>query len=55
MIKRISLRYTLAVDADAPVDKVHRVMGFYRDNCPVYRSISGSIAFSDDIEIVAAG
>ena len=27
-------------------------MGFYRDNCPVYRSISGSIDFSDEIEII---
>ena len=52
VIKRIHVRYTLAVDADVPVDKIERVMGFYRDHCPVYRSISGSIAFTDEIEII---
>jgi hypothetical protein len=33
---------------------VERVMGFYRDSCPVYRSISGSIDFSDEIRILPA-
>ena len=27
-------------------------MGFYRNSCPVYRSISSSIGFSDEIEVV---
>lgn len=52
VIKRIHVQYTLAVDGDVPDDKIERVMGFYRDNCPVYRSISGSIAFSDGIDVV---
>ncbi len=46
------MQYTLAIDGDVPDDKIERVMGFYRDHCPVYRSISGSIAFSDEIDVV---
>lgn len=51
-MRRIHVHYTLTVDADTDVSPVKRVMGFYRDACPVHRSISGSIDFSDDIEIV---
>ena len=29
-------------------------MGFYRDHCPVYRSINASIDFSDEIQLVPA-
>lgn len=55
VIKRIHVKYTLAIDEDADTDKIHRVMGFYADHCPVHRSISGSIDFSDDIELVPSG
>ena len=52
VIKRIHVRYQLTVPPDAPVEKIDRVMGFYRDHCPVYRSIKDSIAFSDEIEVI---
>ncbi len=52
VIKRIHVQYTLMADADVPRDKIERVMGVYHDHCPVYRSISGSIAFSDSIDVV---
>ena len=51
IIKRIHVAYTLTVDEDTDVSAVARIMGFYRDSCPVYRSISGSIGFSDEIEV----
>lgn len=55
VIKRIHVRYTLAVDADVDRDKIGRVMGFYADHCPVHRSISGCIEMTDEIELVPAG
>lgn len=54
VIRRIHVAYTLLVDPDTPSDKIERVMGLYRDHCPVYRSISGSIDFTDEIELVPA-
>ena len=51
MIKRIHVAYTLTVDQGTDTSAVDRVMGFYRDSCPVYRSISGSIDFTDEIEL----
>lgn len=54
MIRRIHVAYTLAIDDDADRATIDRVMGFYRDYCPVYRSIHTSIEFSDAMELVAA-
>ena len=46
------MRYTLRVAPDADRDVIARVMGFYADACPVARSIRGSIAITDEIDIV---
>lgn len=54
VIKRIHVAYTLAVNDDVDRAKIDRVMGFYADRCPVHRSISGSIAFSDEMQLVPA-
>ncbi len=54
VIRHIHVAYTLMVDHGVDSGAVDRVMGFYRDYCPVYRSISGSIDFTDEIEVVAS-
>ena len=52
VIKRIHVRFTLALDTDADREKVARAFDHYKPRCPVYRSISGSIAISDELELV---
>ena len=52
VIKRIHVHFTLAVDPDADRDKVARAFDHYKPRCPVYRSISGSIAITDELELV---
>jgi uncharacterized OsmC-like protein len=54
VIKRIHVKYTLVVDEGVDAGKIDRVMGLYADHCPVHRSISGSIGFSDEIELLPA-
>lgn len=39
------------MDEGTDTEAVERVMGFYRDSCPVYRSISSSIGFTHEIEV----
>ena len=46
------MTYTLEVDEGVDTDTIDRVMGFFPDKCPVHRSISGSIAFTHDLELV---
>ena len=41
------------MDEDTDTAAVARVMDFYRESCPVYRSISTAIDFSDEIELVS--
>jgi hypothetical protein len=53
VIKRIHVRFTLAVDPDADREKIARAFAHYKPRCPVYRSISGSIAISDEPELDA--
>ncbi len=43
------------MDEGTDTSAVERVMGFYRDACPVYRSIRAAIDFSDEIDIVTDG
>lgn len=52
VIKRIHLHFTLALDPDADREKVARAFAHYKPRCPVYRSISGSIAITDELELV---
>jgi uncharacterized OsmC-like protein len=52
VIKRIHVRFTLTLDADADREKVARAFAHYKPRCPVYRSLSGSIAISDELELV---
>jgi uncharacterized OsmC-like protein len=54
VVKRIHVRYTLAVDAGVDRHTIDRVMHFFPDRCPVHRSISGSIAFTHELELVDA-
>jgi uncharacterized OsmC-like protein len=48
VIKRIHVRYTLAVDARADLGVVERVHGFHAARCPVARSIGGAIAITTE-------
>jgi len=51
VIKRIHVRYTLRVDTGADREKIQRAFEHYKPRCPVYRSISGSIVITDELEI----
>ncbi|MBA2575411.1 MAG: OsmC family protein [Euzebyaceae bacterium] len=55
VIKRIHVRYTLVVDDGVDTARIDRVMGIYADRCPVHRSISGCIDFTDEIELRPRG
>ena len=51
VLKRIHVRYTLQVDADADRDRIQRAFEHYKPKCPVYRSISKSIAVTDELRL----
>ena len=52
MIKRIHVRYTLKVQPGVEREKIERAFAHYKPRCPVYRSISGSIEISDELDLV---
>ncbi len=52
VLKRIHIRFTLALVSDADRGKADRAFAQYKPHCPVYRSISGSIAITDELELV---
>lgn len=54
VVKRIHVRYTLVVDEGVDTHTIERVMKFFADRCPVHRSISGSIDFTHELELVEA-
>lgn len=54
VIKRIHVRYRLQAGLEHR-DTVERVHGFHRDKCPVYKSISGSIAITTEYELLGEG
>ncbi len=54
VIKRIHVRMTLRVEADADRDAIRRAFSRYKPYCPVYRTLSGSIEITDELEVVAA-
>ena len=55
VIKRIHITYKLKVDPqllEEKRDAIDRVMRVHPDSCPVYRSISGSIDVTAELELV---
>lgn len=55
VIKRIHVTYKLKIDSallQEKQDAVDRVMRVHANSCPVYRSLSGSIDISSDLELV---
>ncbi len=55
VIKRIHVTYKLKIDPallQEKQDAVDRVMRVHANSCPVYRSLSGSIDISSDLELV---
>jgi uncharacterized OsmC-like protein len=52
VIKRIHVRYTLRVDPRVEREKIERAFAHYKPRCPVYRSISGSIEISDELDLI---
>ncbi len=55
VIKRIHITYKLKIDAELLEEKrdaIDRVMRVHHNSCPVYRSISGSIGITAELETV---
>lgn len=53
MIRRIHVVYHLKAAADAR-ETIERVHAVHRESCPVYRSISGSIAVTTELGLEPA-
>ena len=53
VIKRIKQTFHLTAD-EGDRETVERVLGFYADNCPVARSVKGSIEVSSELEFTPA-
>ena len=53
VIKRIKQTFHLTAD-EGDRETVERVLGFYADNCPVARSIKGSIDISSELDFTPA-
>ncbi len=53
VIKRIKQTFHLTAD-EGDRETVERVLGFYADNCPVARSVKGSIEISSELEFTPA-
>jgi uncharacterized OsmC-like protein len=51
VIKRINVNYRLQVDAGADRGKIERAFEHHMPNCPVYRSIGGSIDVTTSLEM----
>lgn len=54
VIKRISVRYRLALDPGADRSIVDRVLGFHAEHCPVARSVGGCIAITTELDVTAS-
>ena len=55
VIKRINITYKLKIDPELlkeQRDAIDRVMSVHPNSCPVYRSISGSIGITAELELV---
>lgn len=53
VLKRISVRYVLALDPGADRNVAERALGFHAQHCPVARSIGGCIAIATDLEVIS--
>jgi uncharacterized OsmC-like protein len=53
VIKRIHVRYTLALDPDADREAVQRAFEHHMPHCPVYRSIGRAIDVTTSFELTA--
>ncbi len=53
VIRRIHVVYHLKAAADAR-ETIERVHAVHRESCPVYRSISGSIAVTTELRLEPA-
>jgi uncharacterized OsmC-like protein len=53
VIKRIKQTFHITAD-EGDRETVQRVLGFYADNCPVARSVKGSIEISSELEFTPA-
>ena len=53
VIKRIKQTFHITAD-EGDRQTVERVLGFYADNCPVARSVKGSIEISSEMEFTPA-
>ena len=55
VIKRIHITYKLKIEPDLLEEKrdaIDRVMRVHANSCPVYRSLSGSIDITAELEVV---
>jgi uncharacterized OsmC-like protein len=54
VIKRIHVRYTLSLDAEADREVVQRAFEHHMPYCPVYRSIEQAIEVTTSLELTSA-
>jgi uncharacterized OsmC-like protein len=52
ILKRVSVRYSLAANPGVDRSVIDRVMGFHADRCPVARSIGGCVDIATQIEVI---
>jgi uncharacterized OsmC-like protein len=55
VIKRIHVRYTLALDPDADREAVRRAFEHHMPYCPVYRSIRAAIDVTTSLDLTSVG
>ena len=53
VVKRIRQNFHLTAE-EKDLDTIERVLRIYADNCPVARSVKGSIEVSSDLELTPA-
>jgi uncharacterized OsmC-like protein len=53
VIRRIHARFTLRADAGQR-EIAERVLGFYSNSCPVYRSLRAAIAITSELQFLAS-
>ena len=51
VLKRIRVRYRLALDPGADRDKVQRAFERHPAKCPVYRSIGSAVEITTELEL----
>jgi uncharacterized OsmC-like protein len=51
LLKRVHIRYRLALDPGADRDKVQRAFERHPEKCPVYRSIGSAVDITTELEL----